>query len=147
MDLTKDSRNKVIIVGDFNHFKVDRLCSDLDLTDLVHRPTCANHILDHVLISKDFSDCYTSSSVTYNPPIGKADHKTLIVTPLKNQSRYTAARNRTVCDFRRSNINNLLQKASETDWMSVWDTEDVEGMWALNVVLQNIVLASHKHSC
>ena len=128
--LATDSNNTLIIAGDFNHFKTNRLCSDLDLIDIVHQPTRGNHILDHILISRDLSDSYTEHSVTYNPPIGKADHKTLIATPQNHQSKLST-RNRVVYDFRLSNINNLLQKAYALDWTDINTAEDVNSMWTL----------------
>lgn len=50
--LSKHSNNRIIIVGDFNHFKVDRLTSNLDLVDLVQRPTRGSYTLDHILIGR-----------------------------------------------------------------------------------------------
>ena len=128
--LVKDQNNKLVIAGDFNHFKTDRLCSDLDLIDIVQQPTRGNHILDHILISKELSDTYTGSSVTYNPPIGKADHKTLITTPQNHQPQ-VRTRKKVVYDFRLSNINNLLQKAYAMDWTDVNNAEDVNSMWTV----------------
>ena len=117
-------------MGDFNHFKADFLCSDLDLVDIVHHPTRGNHILDHILISKDLSDSYTPSSVTYNPPFGKADHKTLIVTP-HNHLPQSYTQQKVVYDFRLSNIQNLLQKAYTMDWTDINNAEDIDTMWTL----------------
>lgn len=125
--LATNSNNKLIITGDFKHFKANRLSSDLNFHDIVQRPTRGNHILDHILISKELSDTYTSFSAAHNPPIGKADHEILIAT-LQNPYPQVCMRTKVVYDFRLSNINNLLQKAFATVCTDVNNVEEVNVM-------------------
>ena len=127
--LTRDSSNKIMIVGDFNHFRVDRLTSDLDLVDIVQEPTREKRILDHVLVSSELLNVYKPDCISYNPPIGKADHKTLIATPLNQPPSSTEARYKAVYDFRDSNVMNLLRKANEMDWEDISSAKDVDDMW------------------
>ena len=49
MDLHVERR--LIILGDFNHFKAEWLSVDLNLTDMVTKPTRGTKILDHILIT------------------------------------------------------------------------------------------------
>ena len=98
-----------IISGDFNHLRTDRLTSDLDLIDIIQHPTRGNNILDHILISRDLSANYKPDNVLYNPPIGKADHKTLVAIPhtTSNLSKDAHIQTVYVYDFRDSNMRDL----------------------------------------
>ena len=49
--LIKKPSHCLVIAGDFNHFNVKQLCSDLDLSDIVTCPTRGNNVLDHILLS------------------------------------------------------------------------------------------------
>lgn len=127
--LSEHSDNSVVILGDFNHFNTANLACDLYLADIVNCPTRGNNILDHILVSKELSSVYDSSCVAYKSPIGKADHKTLIATPHTAQSSGHVFRRHSVCDFRASNVANLMQKASEVDWNEVSKLDKIDDMW------------------
>lgn len=112
--LSKNCKNRILIVGDFNHFKTDHLASDLDLVNLVQQPTRSNHIL----ISKNYlTDAYEPQDVTYNAPIGKADHMTLVMVSPHNyhQNLISTSHKKIVYDYRASNMSNLLHKANTED--------------------------------
>lgn len=128
--LSENSENNVVILGDFNHFNTHNLSCDLFLFDIVDRPTRGNNILDHIMISKELRDIYDSSCVSYNPAIGKADHKCLLVTPHNETLSVPDKRQHTVYDFRNSNTNFLMQKACEVDWREISRLEEVNEMWS-----------------
>ena len=129
--LTAHRIDKTIIVGDFNHFRVDRLSSDLDLIDIVQHQTRGNNILDHILINRDLSAVYKPGDVVYDPPIGKSDHKTLVATPSNHSNQRKNSQLKVVYDFRDSNMRDLLQKAYNTNWEETQHTEDVSAMWRM----------------
>ena len=121
----------VIIVGDFNHFDVNRLSNDLGLTDIITKATRGKNILDHVLISQDLKNAYSASNVSYLPPIGKSDHLTLAICP----SYYTQTQNNIrwhkVYDFRASNLEYLTRITKTVDWKAVENAnEDVDVHWS-----------------
>ena len=123
---TKDS--KILLAGDFNNFPVSLLASDLDLLDIVREPTRGSNVLDHILIDRGLLNMYHPSCVSFNPPIGRADHKTLVATPLRNSVEMGDTRRKVVYDFRASNLANLLQKACEEDWSNFLKSGDIDAM-------------------
>ena len=130
--MSNNNKSTLLIAGDFNHFKAELLTSDLDLVDIIREPTRGNHILDHVLVSKELSDVYLSSAISYNPPVGKADHLTIVATPLRNLScRTTDVSSKVVYDFRMSNVSNLLQAASQENWKEIAEIDNINDMWSM----------------
>lgn len=134
-DITDDhlkwapNRNFVIL-GDFNEFDVKKLCLDLSLMDIVDKPTRGMNTLDHVLISEGLIPHYDSSSLSYESPIGKSDHLTLIIEPESSQRKLNNFRQHTVLDYRSSNLKLLLHKAECIDWDTMKDqTTDVNQLW------------------
>ena len=119
-----------LILGDFNHFNVQSLCSDLGLRDIVTKPTRATSILDHVLISYDLTSVYDENRVEYDCPIGKSDHLMIscfpsIQTPLPDTCHYV-----TLFDLRWSNLMSLFGAASTIDWSAiVSEDKNVNAQW------------------
>ena len=128
-ELGSVANRRLIILGDFNQFDVKRLESALSLTDIVNRPTRGNNILDHALISENLISCYDSSKVSFNPPVGKSDHLTLLITPDYCLPQYEDRRKIKVFDFRKSNIENLVQDAATISWQ-VNALDEVDDQWA-----------------
>ena len=121
---------KVIILGDFNAFDVTGLCNDLNLLDIVKKPTRGDNILDHILVDERLEDKYRSSSVSLESPIGKSDHATLIVSPPSSSTEACYFRYQKVFDYRESNISFLLECAKKLNWHNIIDiSEDVNTQW------------------
>ena len=51
--LTRHQNRNLIIHGDFNHFDVSSLSSELSLTDIIDEPTRRANILDHILVGEE----------------------------------------------------------------------------------------------
>ena len=129
--LNEDSSLNTIIVGDFNHFDVNILTVDLHLCDIVNKATRGNNVLDHILISHELQLYYKHSSVSYEAPIGRSDHLTLIATPEHvMQQRYQNIRIHRVFDYRQSNIETLLQQARLMRWEEIGsEGDDLDTHW------------------
>lgn len=117
--LTENPDHNVIIAGDFNHFNVDNLCTDLSLLDLVKQPTRGRNILDHVLVSDSLSEFYNENLVDYDAPIGNSDHKTVTATPKEKMSISNELHAITVYDFRKSHLNALIKQAEKMKWKEI----------------------------
>ena len=115
----------LMLLGDFNDFDVKTLSLDLSLTDIVDRPTRGKNILDHVLISESLTQHYERSDVSYECPIGKSDHYTLVITPKRCLQKFNNCRLHTVYDYRFSNLQTLMHNAELIDW-SYFTNENVD---------------------
>ena len=109
----------LIFLGDFNDFNVNRLSLDLNLTDIVDKPTRGLNILDHILISEDLIHHYQPSKLLYESPIGKSDHLSLVAIPECNQRKLSDFRQHVVYDYRSSNLATLIQNAESFDWEAI----------------------------
>ena len=103
------SNRNLMLLGDFNHFDVHNLSSELSLTDIIDEPTRGPNILDHILISEGLKSNYVSSNVEYECPIGNSDHLSLIATPINELHKLNNVRLHTVYDYRSTNLQRLLK--------------------------------------
>ena len=125
--LSEKSFHHVILVGDFNRFDVNQLCTELDLFDLIVNPTRKNNVLDHILISRGLSPVYCRDNVEYMSPIGRADHMTLCTRPSTSYDGSTHLadrRTRCVYDFRHSNLCKLHEEIVNVSWNEILKDED-----------------------
>ena len=128
--LAKVPNHHLMILGDFNHFKVDHLCNDLDLVDLIVNPTRKDRILDHFLVSRELTDVYVSGSVTYDAPISTSDHVMLTVTPSGFSSDSVSRKSYIVHDLRKSYLDDLAFKTSQVNWGEIFKHgDDVDILW------------------
>lgn len=130
-----------VFLGDFNQFDVASLCSELDLIDIICQPTRKNSILDHILISKQLQEEYSSSNTFFDCPLGKSDH--LMITCLPNSQPPTPINFHltNVLDLRDSNMLALVVAASKINWSELVSSEqDVDAQWeAFHTVLKELV--------
>ena len=110
----------------------------------MQEPTRGKNILDHILVSEDLKEVYDRSCVTIESPMGNSDHATLVAAPLRSLDYQTSARSQRIFDLRKSNVENLLHKASQFDWFSVADpAADINIQWAsLYATLQSLLTES-----
>lgn len=134
-------KREVIILGDFNDFDVGQVCKDLYLADIVREPTRGQSILDHIMISEGLKPIYDFSHVSYEAPIGKSDHLTLVLSPNNLQRNFNYVRKVTVFDFRHSHLQALMRNAQFVDWQLVSNTgEDIDQQWtALYTCIKTLV--------
>ena len=129
--LTQFPDNHLVILGDFNLFKVDWLCDDLDLIDLITKPTRKNSILDHCLISNELVGVYSLKNVTYDAPVANSDHVMISVIPTgKSDEAQTKKLHVVVYDFRKSRLEALNAKISQVKWDEIiYPQEDIDLLW------------------
>ena len=109
-----------MMVGDFNSFDVKSLCFDLDLHDLIVKPTRENAILDHIIVSKELSQSYDVNKVIYDAPLGTSDHLMLTCYPSDVLPKTShGLRYHKLYDFRQSNMDKLFYHCCQMDWMSL----------------------------
>ena len=135
--LCKFPKNRIIVLGDFNHFKVDDFCNENNMKDIISKPTRGPNILDHVLIDHALTTVYSSAKVDFLPPIGKSDHLTLFIAA-ENGRETANTRHHTIFDFRKSHLNRLFACASCLDWTPTTSIhDDVDSQWS---VLHNQIM-------
>ena len=123
----------VIVVGDMNQFDVHGVCSDLDMLDLIVKPTRQGNVLDHILISSSFAKNYDPKDVLYDAPICSSDHKTIFCRPKWVGSVSSpVVRWHKLFDFRQSNLDFLFYEASMIDWSDLLPQDgDVDDLWRI----------------
>ena len=94
---------QLIIAGDFNNFRNEKLCNDLVLENLVDKYTRKQSILDHIIGSKDIFYSYKKGSITYDAPLGNADHCVISIIPMLIPVPLNVRSCHTVLDYRRCN--------------------------------------------
>ena len=128
--LAQHPNRNLMLLGDFNNFNINNLCSDLALTDIVDKPTRGQNTLDHILVSKNLKSHYISPNVKCECPIGNSDHKCLVATPINKLHEMNDVRFHTVYDYRSSNVQRLLKNAELIDWSSFQTMDaDVNQQW------------------
>jgi hypothetical protein len=129
--LMKYQGRHIIILGDFNAFDVSGLCSDLNLIDIVDKPTRMSKILDHILVDEGLKEVYDSSVLSIESPIGKSDHATLIAAPLSGFTNFGSCKYHRVFDFRQSNMDKMTEMAKNIDWKNTFAlTDDIDQQWS-----------------
>ncbi|XP_022787043.1 uncharacterized protein LOC111327189 [Stylophora pistillata] len=69
----------ILLCGDFNRLKLNRLAAQFGLRQLVSKPTRGDQILDLVFTNQP--DLYDINSVQILPPFGLSDHNVVFVHP------------------------------------------------------------------
>ena len=103
---------KVVLLGDFNHFKTDIFLSSFCLRNLVQQPTRKDAILDLILIPEEHVQFYLSCIIL--PPLSTSDHNIVLL-----KSKCTLVSDDyfvKVYDFRESNLLPALIYLSSVDW-------------------------------
>lgn len=143
--LFHEPQYQVIIVGDLNRFNVERLCTDLNLTDIVKKPTRGQNILDHIIISSGLTRIY-GERVEYDCAIGKSDHLMITCTPCNPTPQNDLSCNHTLMDLRMSNLASLRSAAAQVDWMNALcqpTISNVDSQWNTFIELLQDLIALH----
>ena len=114
-----------IICGDFNSFKVDTICSALDLVNTVNKPTRGSSILDLCLVS---STLVPMSSISIYPPIINSDHNSVLasfICPIHgpNTSSNSAPAFKSIFDLRQRFIDKFVDHLYSIDWSLLQDPD------------------------
>lgn len=140
--LSDRPNHHLIIAGDTNALNTESLCESLALFDLVKKPTRGMNTLDHILVSNDLNSQYSSDRVQYDAPLGNADHKMILASPLNNLRGLKLMTCRKLMDLRLSNLQYLHHELSQANWSVIEEIEDPNEQW--NVFLNVLSLAMEK---
>ena len=104
------------------------------MKDIVTEPTRNSNTLDHVIISRELCNVYKEDRIDYDCPIGTGDHKMLTVHPYSSSESVCMHEHRPptthrAFDYRKSNIDFLIQMAQGIDWIKVVNEQDVNKQW------------------
>lgn len=100
--------------------------------------------LDYILVSSDVHQPYLKGKILYDSPLGNSDHCVISAVPLTCFSPDNVKTSHIVMDYRRSNLERLLQYVNQIDWIGlVTSSRDVNDQWK---VLHESLLAAI-HSC
>ena len=110
----------ILLPGDFNHLDLCGLCRRFSLRKLVHAPTRGLHVLDQILTNMP----ELFDPVKHLPPLGRSDHKCLLVQPkLQVKLKATAREIRTM---KSGNLADLTIKLNQENWDEVFNAPDVD---------------------
>lgn len=111
---------KVIIAGDFNNLNVIPLTSQLNLVNVVDKPTRNQAILDLILLEEDLLTSYSDCQLF--PPISTSDHNVIFIP--SNSQDNISPRYTTVYDLRDSVLNNLVRNLNSIDWTPLFRCQE-----------------------
>lgn len=126
-----------IVLGDLNNFDCSKLCSELDIVDIIVHPTRKGKILDHFLLTKYLNQYYSTKCVQFDSPVGRADHDLITVHPdvhVHGQSPNNVSEilhDVPVFDFRMSYINSLRTNLRNYDWSIMMAENDINTKWRI----------------
>ena len=135
IDTIKSSLNdlRVVLIGDLNDLDKVRLCRDLNLQNVVTKPTHRNSILDVILTD---AECYTAANTTNHPPIGLSIHQCVLSTPSPPPPPTYAVR--TFRPLRESNIREFGQWITGENWVNILREDNVnDAVEKFEQLLQN----------
>ncbi|KAK2571005.1 hypothetical protein P5673_003541 [Acropora cervicornis] len=120
----------ILLCGDFNRLKVNRLAAQFTLRQLVNKPTRGDQILDLVLTNQP--DLYNKNSVQILLPFGLSDQNVVFVHPTTHAPREGPSR-RTLSkpDTRASRKSELWPFLASIDWSVVSEASNCEAKLVL----------------
>ena len=80
----------ILLTGDFNHLKIQRLVTQFKMKQLVRIPTRGNNILD--LIITNMHQAYHCNSICTLPPFGVSDHNGVLLRPKERSPNINSSR-------------------------------------------------------
>jgi hypothetical protein len=110
--LSSHPNSGIILNGDFNQFKHQRLCSCLSLKQIVNQATRGNNILDKVFTN--ISKYYDTPNVV--APLGSSDHNSIVLKPFMSHANSNSRSFHFVRDARPSNRRVVREKLCQVNW-------------------------------
>ncbi|XP_035697779.1 uncharacterized protein LOC118430852 [Branchiostoma floridae] len=108
----------VVVLGDLNRLDVSAICSEHSLKPVVTVPSRENAILDQVLASDAFAQCYQPP--TADPPVGASDHNVLIWSSKSPSSMQNKMVKKIVRPLRQSDLRSFGSWITEHHWGEVY---------------------------
>jgi hypothetical protein len=110
--LSSHPNSGIILNGNFNQFKHQRLCSSFSLKQIVNQATRGNNILDKVFTN--ISKYYDTPNVV--APLGSSDHNSIVLKPFMSHANSNSRSFRFVRDARPSNRRVVREKLCQVNW-------------------------------
>jgi hypothetical protein len=101
----------IILTGDFNQFKHQRLCSSFNLKQIVNQAARGNNILDEVFTN--ISKYYDTPNVV--APLGSSDHNSIVLNPFMSHANSLLVR-----DARPSNRRIVRETLCQVNWSPLY---------------------------
>lgn len=115
---------KPIICGDFNDYHTDLFLTHFNCVNRVKNPTRGNSFLDQIWISESLEDNYPDSAIV-GPPLANSDHCSVLLRP-SMEARASKIIEKTVFDYRASNIQRFLHALESSNFYEVYSADDVD---------------------
>jgi hypothetical protein len=106
----------IILTGDFNQFKHQRLCSSFSLKQIVNQPTRGNNISEKVFTN--ISRYYDTPNVV--APLASSDHNSIVLNPFMSRANSNSRSSRLVRDTRPSNRRVVREKLCQVNWSPLY---------------------------
>ena len=105
----------ILLTGDFNHLRIQRILVQFKMKQLVHTPTRGNNILD--LIITNLYQVYGQNSVHIIPPFGLSDHSGVLLRPkVRSPNNSCSRKSLEMRDTRPRRKYELGRYLSSIDW-------------------------------
>ena len=112
----------IILTGDFNQFKHQRLCSSFSLKQIVNQATRGNNILDKVFTN--ISKYYDTPNVV--APLGSSDHNSIVLNPFMSHANSNSRSSHLVRDARPSNRRVVREKLCQVNWSPLYHLQSCD---------------------
>ena len=111
-------------MGDLNDLDKEALCRDLNLRNIVTRPTHRGSVLDVVLTDAEWYTDDTTDMTSHEPPIGLSEHDCILSRPSPpTPPTYTTIIRRPWVD---SSVREFGQWVTAEEWVHVLRADDVD---------------------
>ena len=121
LDLFPNSH--IVVCGDFNDIDNSVICNNHDLKNVINFSTRGNSTLDIVLLDPFLTSLY--SNIQCFDPISNSDHNVIFLSSNKNQqTERRIIKTLHFQDLRESNRNSFLNSLNQSDWNSLYMSED-----------------------
>ena len=115
--------SKLIICGDFNDFSTEGFQTNFLCLNRVNSPTRGSSFLDQIWLSEALEEAYPDDA-EIGPPLSTSDHNTAFLKPHFSMPSDFSTR-KIVFDFRKSHIQDFLNRLSTLGFEGVYATSDV----------------------
>jgi hypothetical protein len=120
--LSSHPNSGIILTGDFNQFKHQRLCSSFSLKQIVNQGTRGNNILDKVFTN--ISKYYDTPNVI--APLGSSDHNSIVLNPFMSHANSNSRSSGLVRDARPSNRRVVREKLCQVNWSPLYHLQSCD---------------------
>ena len=112
----------IILAGDFNQFRHQRLCTSFNLKQIVKQATRGNNILDKIFTN--ISKYYETPNIV--APLCSSDHNSIVLNPIKSRGNFNIRSSRFVRDARPSNRKVVSENLAKVNWTPLYHLQSCD---------------------